>query len=386
MTLTSKPLSVSVAVGDRALRQFSQNALEAFLPSMISTSEMLERGSEMVAATVAFRPAVLVTDLAALGEGYAETIRKLRSQTVPPDVLVLHHSADGGAILKAMRAGAREFFHEEIEESLRTTISAIASESRLLETTGKLYAFMAAKGGSGVTTVASHAAASLGRASKEPVLFADLNWGSSSAAFFLRADPQYTFEKAARSMERMDRALWDAMVTKTTHGFSLAPPPASEKETEPINPDHLSALLRFCKTQYTSVVADCGDGIHPLSLTVMEAAAEIVLVTCSDVLALHHAKRMVRVIQELGCGNRLRLVLNRVRRSPDLKQSEIETMVGHPIFASVPNDYQSLMQACEAGVLLSPEHPVTKSIAAFTAQFAGAAPTHKKKRFGLFGN
>lgn len=386
MMATVRPFSVSVAVSDDALRQCSRQALEAFLPSVVASCEMAETGAGLVAAALISQPAVLVADLAALGEDFGDVIRKLRLQAAPPDILVLHHSADGGAILKAMRAGAREFFFEEVENSLRETIGAIASECRPAEATGKLYAFMAAKGGSGVTTLASLAAASLTQKSKEAVLFADLNWGCPSAAFFLRAFPEYSLQDAARSIHRMDEALWKAMVATTTHGFALAPPPTGTGKTEPIRPDDLGALLRFVKTQYGSVVADCGDGIHPLSATVVNAADEIVVVTCSDVLALHHAKRLLHGIQEMGGGGRLRLVLNRVHRRPDLQQAEIENMLGHPIFACVPNDYRSLKQACEAGHLLAPDHPIAQSIGAFTSQFAGSAPVRKKKLFGLFGN
>ena len=385
MNTVAKPLPVTFAVSDQFLRQSSRNALEGFLPSSVSASEVAETGLDLVAAMLASRPAVLVADLAALGSDFGDAIRKLRLQTAPPDILVLHNAADGGAILKAMRAGAREFFFEEVEKSLRETIGIIARENHPSEATGKLYAFMAAKGGSGVTTLAAHAAASLSKTAKNSTLFADLNWGSPSAAFFLRATPQYTFEDAARNIGRLDPALWNAMVTPTVHGFPLAPPPAAGT-TEAVSADHLRCVLQFMKSQYASTVADCGDGINELSATVMESADEIVLVTCSDVMALHHAKRLLRSIQEMGGADRLRIVLNRIRRRPDLKQGEIETMLGHPIFACVPNDYRSLTQACEAGVLLDPEHAVAQSIAAFTARFVGPAPARKKKLFGIFRN
>ena len=385
MNTVLKPLPVTFAVSDQFLRQSSRNALEAFLPSSINASEAAETGPELVNAMLASRPAVLVADLAALGTDFGDSIRKLRLQTTPPDILVLHNAADGSAILKAMRAGAREFFFEDVEESLRETIGIIARENYPLEATGKMYAFMAAKGGSGVTTLAAHAAGSLSRVVKDSTLFADLNWGCPSAAFFLRATPHYTFQDAARNVARLDPALWNAMVTPTVHGFPLAPPPATGK-AELVGADELRAVLRFMKSQYSSTVADCGDGINELSAPVIDAADEIVLVTCSDVMALHHAKRLLRSIQEMGGGDRLRVVLNRTRRRPDLQQGELEAMLGHPIFACVPNDYRSLNQACEAGVLLDAEHPVAQSIDAFTSRFVGPAPARKKKLFGIFRN
>ncbi len=386
ITTLSKSLPVSIAVSDPKLRHLSRLALDTLQPSVVM-QEMQQTGAGLVEAASIAQPAVLVADLGALGENFGETIRKLRMRPDPPAVVVLHHSADGGTILKAMRAGAHEFFFEEIETSLRESVRGFASERETVEvSSGKLYAFIAAKGGCGATTLASHAAASLAKGAQSKVLFADMNFDSPSAAFLFRAHPQYSLRDATERMNRMDSALWNAMVTPTLQGFDMAPPPTRNTDTFAILPENLSMLLRFCKTQYGNVIADCGDGVNHLTPTLLDVADEVILVTSTDVLALHHTRRLLASIQEITGTARVRLVLNRVRRRPELGQGDMGAMLGQPIFASVPNDYRSLMQAFEKGVLLSSEHEVAQSVSAMMGQLAGAVTTRKKKRFGLFGN
>ena len=104
-------------------------------------------------------PEVLLLESLAVPGELAIGIRQLRHYSPRLKIVVLHSEADSDHILSAMRAGANEFLHPPLGESLIPALERLFStgdHTDAVPTRGKIIGFLSAKGGCGATTLACH--------------------------------------------------------------------------------------------------------------------------------------------------------------------------------------------------------------------------------------
>jgi Flp pilus assembly CpaE family ATPase len=95
---------------------------------------------------------------------------------------------------------------------------------------------------------------------------------------------------------------------------------------------------------------------------------------------------MLRFIHESGFpADKIKLVVNRVARRNGISLEDVESVLGIPVFAAVPNDYGSLEQAYAHGRLLPEGHRVRNVIKDLTERLTGLTGAHPRKKFNLFG-
>ena len=132
---------------------------------------------------------------------------------------------------------------------------------------------------------------------------------------------------------------------------------------------------------------DLGRGFNPLVAAALEGVDEAFLVTTLDVPALHQVKQIVQAVGETGpARNRLRLVLNRVPKNPDVTADELEKLLGISVHSMLADDYASIYEAYAEGQLLPASSNLGKQLARLAARIAGVPEQSEKKKFSLFGD
>src|SRR5580692_7663882 len=111
-------------------------------------------------------------------------------------VMVYSAQADSELLVRCMRAGAREFLSQPIAANTIAEALVRASVRRPTvrapkKTAGKLFVFAGAKGGSGVSTIASNFAILLSQESQKNTLLLDLDLPLGAAALDLGIMTQY---------------------------------------------------------------------------------------------------------------------------------------------------------------------------------------------------
>jgi MinD-like ATPase involved in chromosome partitioning or flagellar assembly len=82
------------------------------------------------------------------------------------------------------------------------------------------------------------------------------------------------------------------------------------------------------------------------------------------------------LFQKLDLGDKVRLVVNRVRKNNALKVAEIEEAVGLPVFASFPCDYSDVTKSIQNGTASS---ALAQSVEAFTAKLLDKKVEQEKR-------
>lgn len=331
------------------------------------------------------KPEVLILDMSAVPGELSLGIRQLRHYCPRIKVVVVHPHPETQTILSAMRAGANEFLHPPLSDTLVPALERISQseEGGVPITRGKIIGFLSAKGGCGATTLACHISCELQRLTSKNVLLADLDLTSGLAGFLMKTPSSYSILDAIKNLSRLDESLWKALIVEHKPNLAVVPAPASYSRWDHPDEIQLRQLLQFMRTQHDWIVLDLGRSLNSIAVAVLDEIDQLFLVSTLEVVALHGLKSIVHGLFEQG--EKLQLVLNRTPKTMDISTQELEKILGRSLYAALPNDYMSLYQSYSSGNLLDSNNRLNQHFAMLASKIAGLTPEKSKKRFALFG-
>jgi pilus assembly protein CpaE len=297
---------------------------------------------------------------------------------------------DPQLIIETMQAGAREFLPKPV--SARTMAMAftrfIDERDRLRvgsKSRGKIYSVTSAKGGAGATSVAINIATVLSSTKDSRVALLDLNSPVGDAASYLNLKPQFCFTDALASAQRLDSVLLETFMTKSGN-LSILPGPKQARSNAMSGPS-LAKLLRVVAGSYTHVLLDLPSSLDQELLQVATDASEAVLLIMTPELpAVWRTHRLVTLLASSGCGDRLRLILNRDNSKDEITEKEITRALNHPIFFRLPNNYSAAIQAINKGKpIVDVNHSsLATSYRKLAQQITGIAAENPRRNFRFF--
>ncbi len=294
-------------------------------------------------------------------------------------------------IINAMRSGAREFLERPTSTgSLLDAFVRLTSSERKTQTQsqrGKVFTFINAKGGCGATTLAVNTAVHLQQQHGGTALLDLAPLGN--AALHLNVQPSYTLADALRNVHRLDESLMDSFLTPCTGDLQLlggvTEPMADETLTS-----ELARLTDLLVSRFRFVVVDASSRLDPAIKVVCSLSDEVVVVAQTDVASLWSAAKVQEYLAP-GSGSRsLRLVINRYRKMPGLKDAEIEAATRMKLAKYIPNHYVAVAGAIERGLPVAQQNHseisrAMNDLACCLTNEPAAQPAEKKrKQFSIF--
>jgi len=309
----------------------------------------------------------------------------------PATVMVYSAQADSELLVRCMRAGAREFLTSPIMQSTIAEALVRASVRRPAvrpskKTGGRLFVFASAKGGSGVTTVASNFALTLARESGESTLLIDLDLPLGNVAIDLGITAQFSTANALESFDRMDSNFLQKLLTKHSSGlFVLAAP---DRYMPVLMSDQaIEKLLSVARQDFHYVVVDAGSSIGSTCKTVFKGASIVYLITQVSISGLRNSNRVISEFFSSTGTPELEIVLNRfLPRSLGIDEENITKALTRQIHWKIPSDYIAARRAQNTATPLAMEDsPISQVIRQMARTACGLPLTQdKKKKFGLF--
>jgi pilus assembly protein CpaE len=314
-----------------------------------------------------------------------DLVRKITASSPDCAMLVVSSSNDGGQILQALRAGAKEFLTQPVRiEELLGALGRI-SERRFGGGENKprgcqVIALAGAIGGVGTTSIAVNLGCALAQNPKNSVALVDLDLCLGDADVFLDSIPDYTLVDVAQNVTRLDFTLLKRSLTKHASGLYLLPRPVRLEDVHLITPDDLQRVIGLMKATFTHLVLDLSKGYTAIDMVALEMSHHILFVAQLDLPCLRNVVRLMMSFNEMeGFGEKVKIVINRVGLdSGHITQKKAEETIGKEIFWQLPNDYRAMIEARNNGVPLreqSPKASITSSI----AQLADALSGEKKE-------
>jgi pilus assembly protein CpaE len=252
-----------------------------------------------------------------------------------------------------MQAGAREFLPKPVlARSVAMAFSRHIDERDRLRSgskvRGKIYSVTSAKGGAGATSVAVNLATTLANTQQTRVAILDMNSPVGDAASYLNLKPQFSISDALTAAPRLDPVLLETFMTKAGN-VSLLPGPKQYKSSM-VSAPALAKLLRVVSGAYTHTFIDLPSSLDQEIMQVTTDSSEAVLVIMTPELpAVWRTHRLLSLLASSGCGERLRLILNRDNSRDEITEREITRALNHPIFFRLPNNYGAAIHAINKG-------------------------------------
>jgi len=387
------PLTIGLAIENRELWDQAQATLGALPFRVIVEHQDVGDVSNFMDRLERMRPDVVLIDISGWKEPLEGLVSSIRQAAGDPMIIALNTNAEAESILLSMRAGVNEYLYPPLQETLRRALEKRSVErsrrtSGGAKGSGKAVGFLSAKGGCGATTLVCHVAAELGRLNNR-VLLTDLDLDAGMVGFITKTKSMYSVLDAVNNLHRLDINFWKALVSNGIPGVEIISSPIALAAKQPPREDQVRQVLAFARPHYDWTLVDLGRSLTRMGMSALEEIDEACVVTTLEVPALHQCKQIIQTLLDGGYGkSKIKLVLNRSPKRLDIAPSELEKMLGLPIFYMIPNDYPELYETYAEGRMLNRTSDLGKQIAKFAAKLANVEEdksiTGTKKRF-LFG-
>lgn len=314
---------------------------------------------------------LVVIDLRVMSE-LPTGLAQFRRQHPRVGVLIVSSTLDPKQMLDAMRAGVNEWVAEPlVPAEVETAVSRLLA-GRQTRASGKVFAFLGAKGGVGTTTLAVNVATALARIAPGRTLLIDLHLAHGDAALFLGAQPRFSVLDALENTHRIDEALFRGLITKTKAGPDLLAS-SDHPVVAATSSDRIRTLLEFVSTLYDYVVLDVPRS-DAASLESLDIAKGILVVANQELATARGTSRVAGALKQRYGADRVNVVVARYDPSADIGQNDVERVSGIKVLSSIPSDYRAAVNALNQGrpLVLDNHNALAGSLESLAQHLAGA--------------
>lgn len=301
-----------------------------------------------------------------------ELVAQLHEASPECCILVLSSSTDGNLILRAMRAGAKEFLSQPVKlDDLVQALERIGNRNRgrgEQRSRGcNVISLAGATGGVGTTSLAVNLGCALATDERNSVVLIDLDLCLGDADVCLDTIPDYTLVDVAQNASRMDFTLLKRSLTKHSSGLFLLPRPVQLDDVNLITPEDLQRVIGLLKATFTHVLIDLSKSYGTLDRVALSMSDHVLLVTQLDLPCLRNVVRLLMSFSEMNdLAKKVKIVVNRVGLdSGQISLKKAQETIGRDIFWQLPNDYRVMVEVRNNGVPLlqqAPKAAITQSI------------------------
>jgi pilus assembly protein CpaE len=292
-------------------------------------------------------------------------------------------------LINAMRAGVKEVLPAPAtREGLRAAIARMAAKRGAAarpSAGGQVLAFIACKGGSGATFLATNLGYQLATAGHS-VLLIDFNLQFGDAVLFMHdRKPEHNLAEVARSVQRLDASLLAGSLVRVAPGYGILAAPEDPGQAMEVKPEHVDALLNVAVAEYDFVIVDVGRILDGVTLRVLDRANRIFPVLQTTLPFMRDANRLLTVFRSLGyAAEKIGIVVNRYEKNGELTLEDVERALGIADIRTIPNSYAAVAASVNRGTAIA-KMAKTNPVARAIDEFAQSLQPHAESATGWLG-
>lgn len=307
-------------------------------------------------AVLEHRPSIVVIDISNKTELALDIISKISANHKTCKIVVTSSNYSTDAIIKAMRAGAREFLPKPfIKDDFISALNKLKDQVGGLNSEDKkcrVITTFSNKGGIGKTALATNLALELANITKEKVALIDLNLQLGDITTFLDINPSFDISYVIQNLSRIDETFLLSTLEKykETSLYILADPPYLE-QAEDITAEQISTLFEVLKQAFSYIVVDASANFDGKTITALDNSDLILLITIVNLPAIRNCQRCLDLFERLGYEKeKTKIILNRYMENDEIKVEDVEDVLGKKIYWKIPNNYFTIMSAINKGI------------------------------------
>jgi len=324
----------------------------------------------------------------------AVAAERIHSDAPETAIFAVSSQSQPDLIIQAMRSGCSEYLLKPLDtEQLLNAVARVGGRRKERKDIEKaqVVAFVGAKGGSGVTTLATQIGAMMASSHSKKTLLVDLHPDVGDAALYLRLTKyRYHSFELLENTDRLDAELLQSFVLHHSSGLDLIPAPEAIEPARQVHHGAIAQVLDFLRLRYEFVLVDLPPVLNDENLELFRYCDQIFLVTVAEVSALRNVVRYLDFFTHKQISpERVRVVLNRHQKRSLITDEQIEKVIHRKIHWKVPNQYASVMKTISGGDPVS--HLSSSDVAKNLQELAGtisrkpSGDDKKKEGRGILG-
>jgi pilus assembly protein CpaE len=286
------------------------------------------------------------------------------------------------AVQKVLLAGARAFIIQPFSQiNLLSTLrrirelaarqkqirqAVISGPTEMSSQPLRAIAVYSPRGGVGCSTIAANLALSIYEETNQRVLLMEGKLFFGHLDVFLNINTQNSIADLIAHANNLDENLIRDVITRHASGLHVLLAPNDIQVAQGIRADDLYNVFIGLQRMYDFIVIDTGSSLSENTVTLMDAADKILLVTSPELASLHDASRFIQFSRSLAYpAEKLLVTLNRTGLTGGLRPRDIENALHHELFAQIPEDGPSVLRSLNRGIPLTiraPRNPVSRAI------------------------
>ncbi len=238
-------------------------------------------------------------------------------------------------------------------ERRRTTIST-TRESKAVGASQpmKTIVVFSPRGGSGCTTIATNLAIALYAETDQRVLLVGGKLFFGHLGIMLNIRTTNTIADLIPHATQMDESLVHDVVTRHASGIHVLVDPFDIQIAQGIRPEDLFNVMQGLQRFFDIVVVDVGTSLTENTVTIMDMADLILVVTNPDLASLHDSTRFSQITKTLAYPQeKIQYVLNRTDMLGGVKTKDVLPVVNKGYF-SIPDGGSDVVRSINRGVPL----------------------------------
>ena len=215
----------------------------------------------------------------------------------------------------------------------------------------RLISVSGAKGGVGKTTLAANLGAALAAKNVRPIVIWDAYCQFGDVANVMGLPTNRTLAELTQlKPEDLDEDLILNYAVHHDSGADVLLCPDTPLPLDAVGESFTDQVIKALRKRYRFAVVDTPPLFHDMSNLIFARCWRLFIVTTlKDVTAITDAMKLMQAIEQGTRGTPVRIVANRVGRGDSIKEREVESLLGKPLTAAIPED-PTVAQANNLGV------------------------------------
>lgn len=328
---------------------------------------------------------IVFADISDFPEKSLNLITEIKEKRKDIVVVALSNRASTDIIIKAMRAGAKEFVTKPvIKTEFFEVVNSLKEDLQNTDTkeSCRIISTFSNKGGIGKTSIAVNLAVELAQLTKDKVALIDLNLQLGDVATFLDMTPPFAMDYIANNIQNLgEEALLKTMSRYKNTSLYVIADPLNIDKSQDITAEQIKNILTTLKKTFSYIVIDIGTNIDSKTITALDMSDLILLIAIVNLPAIRSMQRCMELFEKLGYSKeKIKLVLNRYIENEDIKATDIEEVVKQKVYWKIPNNYLTMMSAINKGVPvneINPESNIAQNYMEFASKLSDYLITQK---------
>ncbi|MDK2821782.1 MAG: pilus assembly protein CpaE [Clostridia bacterium] len=292
-------------------------------------------------------------------------------------VIIISLQSETKFLKKAMKAGAREYLVEPInEQDLIETIKHVNYISKIRNNNSKvinnlplkepqIITVFGSKGGVGKTTISANLAALLANKVKAKVALVDLDLQFGDIPVFFNVIPRKSIVELVQEKSKLNIQLIEDYLLTHISKVKILPAPLRPEYAELIKAENVSLILEILKQNYDYIIIDTPPFFHDTTLSALEMSNQLLLIMTLDLPSIKNMKLTLDLLEPLNQKSKSKLILNRATEHLGISVNDVEKSLDFLIAEKIPSDGKLVVTSVNKGmpfVLTNPNAKVSKSI------------------------